>query len=207
MTIGANIAASPRELTDALGITQFFNIGGLQKTLLIGGETIGQEALTRFYLLHVIILPIILITLVGVHFWRIRKDGGMSRPDNADEIIMKEEGIEPVKIATERGQFKLDKNKTYGLMALVKEGPPQLDQGPDNTVMSWPTALWAEIGVFMLTMTMMTVLAYFFDAPLEEIANPSIPENPAKAPWYFGGTSRVSLFTRPSWAALASLQS
>ena len=31
ITIGANIAASPRELTDALGITAFFDLGGLQK--------------------------------------------------------------------------------------------------------------------------------------------------------------------------------
>ena len=191
VTIGANIAASPRELTDALGMTEVFDVGGLQKILLIGGETVGQEALTRFYLLHVIILPIALITLVGVHFWRIRKDGGMSRPDNADEILMKEEGVEPQEVARQKGQFKLDKNKTYGLMALVKDGSPQLDEGPDNTVMTWPTTMWAEIGIFMLTMAVMTVLAYFFDAPLKEIANPSIPENPAKAPWYFLGLQEL----------------
>jgi menaquinol-cytochrome c reductase cytochrome b/c subunit len=29
------------------------------------------------------------------------------------------------------------------------------------------------------------VLSYFVDAPLEEIANPAHPTNPAKAPWYF----------------------
>lgn len=80
VTIGSNIAASARELTDILGITPFFDIGGFFKTLLIGGETVGQPALTRFFMLHVVFLPLTLIILTGVHFWRIRKDGGISRP-------------------------------------------------------------------------------------------------------------------------------
>ncbi len=35
ITIGANIASSPREVTDALGITQYFDPGGLQRLLLL----------------------------------------------------------------------------------------------------------------------------------------------------------------------------
>ncbi len=191
VTIGANIAASPRELTDALGLTGIFDIGGLQKQLLIGGNIVGQGALTRFYLLHVIILPVVCIGFIGVHFWRIRKDGGLSRPDNADEIIMQAEGRDVGKDIYQKGEFKLNKNKTYGLMALVKDKSPQLDSGPDNTILTWPTGIWAEIGVFMLTLAVMTVLAYFFDAPLKELANPFVPENPAKAPWYFLGLQEL----------------
>ncbi len=175
ITVGANIAASPRELTDAVGITAWFDIGGLIKEVLIGGTMVGQEALTRFYLLHVMILPLTCVILIGVHFWRIRKDGGLSRPDD--------EGEDPVG-APEAG-------KTYGLMELVKDDSPQLDRGPDNTVMSWPTAIWAEVAVFMLCLGGMMVLAYFFDAPLKELANPAIPENPAKAPWYFLGLQEL----------------
>src|SRR5512142_563339 len=50
ITIGANIAQSPREVTDALGITSWFDPGGLQKFILLGSEEIGEEALIRFYL-------------------------------------------------------------------------------------------------------------------------------------------------------------
>jgi len=80
VTIGSNIAAAARELTDLLGITRFVDIGGFLQRLLIGGETVGQAALTRFFMLHVIFLPMTLLVLTGVHFWRIRKDGGLSRP-------------------------------------------------------------------------------------------------------------------------------
>ena len=36
--------------------------------------------LLRFYVLHVALLPVIAAVLMGVHFWRIRKDGGLSGP-------------------------------------------------------------------------------------------------------------------------------
>lgn len=80
VTIGSNIAASARELTDLLGITNVFDPGGFLKKLLIGGETVGQPALSRFFTLHVIFLPLSMLILLGIHFWRIRKDGGLSRP-------------------------------------------------------------------------------------------------------------------------------
>lgn len=80
VTIGSNIAASARELTDLLGITNVFDPGGFLKKLLIGGETVGQPALSRFFALHVIFLPVSILILLGIHFWRIRKDGGLSRP-------------------------------------------------------------------------------------------------------------------------------
>ncbi len=194
VTIGANIAASFSEITNALSITRFIDIGSFNKQLLIGGNTIGQEALTRFYLLHIIILPIICITLIGVHFWRIRKDGGLSRPDNADEIIKNMKSIADMADGIKGKQEKsaaADKNKTYGLMELVKDRTPQVDLDLDNTVPMWPTGVWAEISVLMVTLSAMLFLSYFFDAPLKEIANPSVPENPAKAPWYFLGLQEL----------------
>ncbi len=80
VTIGSNIAASARELTDLLGITSVFDPGGFMKNMLIGGDTVGQPALSRFFTLHVIFLPLSMIVLFSLHFWRIRKDGGLSRP-------------------------------------------------------------------------------------------------------------------------------
>jgi hypothetical protein len=47
---------------------------------------VGQEALLRFYVLHVAVLPAILSLLAAIHFWRIRKDGGLSRPAEEDAL-------------------------------------------------------------------------------------------------------------------------
>ena len=46
--------------------------------LMLGGTTVGQETLLRFYVLHVFVLPLLMVALLGLHFWRIRKDGGLA---------------------------------------------------------------------------------------------------------------------------------
>ncbi len=56
-------------------------VGEATRTLLLGSATVGQEALIRFYTLHIAVLPIALILLVSIHFWRIRKDGGLAAND------------------------------------------------------------------------------------------------------------------------------
>ena len=87
VTIGSNIAASTRELTDVLGVTPVFDIGYWIKLILFGDDTIGQAALTRFFLLHVVVIPITVIILMGYHFWCIRKSDGLARPPHADKWV------------------------------------------------------------------------------------------------------------------------
>jgi quinol-cytochrome oxidoreductase complex cytochrome b subunit len=53
----------------------------------------------------------------------------------------------------------------------------------------------AEAAVFMFTLAITVALSFFFDAPLKEMANPLIPENPAKAPWYFLGLQEIVSFS------------
>jgi quinol-cytochrome oxidoreductase complex cytochrome b subunit len=48
--------------------------------LLFGGIEVGQNTLLRFYVLHVILLPLAAAIFLAIHFWRIRKDGGISGP-------------------------------------------------------------------------------------------------------------------------------
>jgi quinol-cytochrome oxidoreductase complex cytochrome b subunit len=85
VTIASNIAASGREITDLLGLTHIFDIGYWIKIILFGDETIGQPTLTRFFLLHVVFIPLTLIILMGYHFWRIRKNGGLAHPAYAEK--------------------------------------------------------------------------------------------------------------------------
>jgi len=68
VTVGTNMA----------GATPF--IGEQTRFLLIGGFQVDQPALIRFYTLHVIGLPLLAAIFMAVHFWRIRKDGGISGP-------------------------------------------------------------------------------------------------------------------------------
>jgi len=55
-------------------------LGEYVNLILPGDFEIGQNALIRFYTLHVLFLPLVASFLMAVHFWRIRKDGGISGP-------------------------------------------------------------------------------------------------------------------------------
>ena len=174
VTIAANIAASINEFTDVIGITEYFDFGTLIKLLFFGDTVIGQPALTRFYLLHVVFLPLSSVILIGFHFWRIRKSNGLNIPEDADHLIAAKLNHE---------QEENTNNKRY-------------------TIWSWTTLLWAEIFVFMLTLFLILMFAYAIDAPLRSIANPSIPENPAKSPWYFLGVQELVSYSAFSGGVL-----
>ena len=45
--------------------------------LVLGGHTVNANALLRFYVLHCVVLPLAAAIFVAIHFWRIRKDGGI----------------------------------------------------------------------------------------------------------------------------------
>lgn len=51
--------------------------GSKFRFLMLGGNTVNANALLRFYVLHCVILPLAAALSIAVHFWRIRKDGGL----------------------------------------------------------------------------------------------------------------------------------
>jgi cytochrome b6 len=72
VTVGSNIMSS----------TPF--IGEKFRFVLLGGNTVNANALLRFYVLHVVILPLSAILLISIHLWRLHKDGGMYPPDSGE---------------------------------------------------------------------------------------------------------------------------
>lgn len=82
ITVATNMAGAAPFLghqgpfKELLGITEANDI----KVLLLGDSIVGEIALLRFYVLHVVALPLLAAILMAVHFWRVRKDGGISRP-------------------------------------------------------------------------------------------------------------------------------
>ena len=55
-------------------------IPGESSIFILGGIEVGQNTLIRFYVFHVIAFPLLAAIFMVVHFWRIRKDGGISGP-------------------------------------------------------------------------------------------------------------------------------
>ena len=165
-------------------------VGPQLKYLMLGGNVVGQEALTRFYALHVIVLPMIAGLGVAIHLWRVRKDGGLSRPRASDDQVHS--------LPAE----KLPTNKSYGLMELARGSSPQVGHDPDEDVFSWPHLIFRELVLFLVVVAFVLFLAIFWNAPLEELANPIHPPNPAKAPWYFLGLQELVSYSA-FWGGVA----
>ena len=61
-----------------LGDIQLIHSGSDVRFALLGGHFVGAAALLRFYILHCVAIPLVVAVLIAIHFWRVRKDGGIS---------------------------------------------------------------------------------------------------------------------------------
>jgi len=164
ITVGTNIASA----------APF--IGKWIRFVLLGGNEIAQNTLIRFYVLHVVFLPGILIFLFSYHMWRVRKDGGLAVADH-EALDQKPEQIAPVK------------SKTYSLLGVTNGTSVHIQNTmvdeERNSVPSSPHLMRRVLLVTLITALAVIALSFVFRAPLEMPANPAVTPNPAKAPWYF----------------------
>jgi quinol-cytochrome oxidoreductase complex cytochrome b subunit len=170
-------------------------IGTQVRELLLGGHAVGESALIRFYVLHVAVLPTVVTLLTMVHFWRVRKDGGLSRPvwklkdPKAADLVRIGEPAMALTVAAPASH-----DKTYGLMEVVT-GKPIFEtvgmEEEEETVFAYPFAFFREGIALVVTVISVMAVSLFWNAPLEEMANPVKTPNPAKAPWYFLGLQEL----------------
>lgn len=161
VTVGTNIASS----------IPF--AGASIRELLLGGRTIDQATLIRFYVLHVLLLPGGVGLLFAYHMWRIRKDGGLASADRVALLPKPEEQPEG----------------RYTLLGIVRGTGPTVRAtstvARDTTVNAVPDLTRRAIFVTLATIAIVSILPLFIHSPLEAPANPLVTPNPAKAPWYF----------------------
>ncbi len=164
VTVGTNIASS------------IPGIGPQVRELLIGGRGIEQATLIRFYVLHIVILPLLLGVLFAYHMWRVRKDGGLARADL--------EGV----LAQPRTTAAVS-TKTYTLLGVARGTAPTVSartlEAADTTVNAVPDLVRRAAIAILGTIALVSIMSVFIASPLEEPANALVTPNPAKAPWYF----------------------
>ncbi len=135
-------------------------IGQPISDFLLGGPEVAQPALRNFYALHVALLPVILMVMLSYHFWRVRKDGGVTLP-------------------------------------------PETTPSPRLTTI--PHLVNIEVGVALVTLAGLVIFAMLVPSPLEDLANPAHPPNPAKAAWYFLGVQELLLHMHPLAALVLTM--
>lgn len=74
------------------------------------------------------------------------------------------------------------------------------DVGPQ--LMAYPHVILREAIVFQVLTIALVIVGLFWDAPLEQLANPLLTPNPAKAPWYFLGLQELLHYFPPLVAGI-----
>src|SRR4030043_1248044 len=91
--------------------------------------------------------------------------------------------------------FIKDSNKTYGIMEIVDGTSPMVEKAPEDTVETFPHYIILLTICSLAATLVLFLISLFFDAPLEDLANPFITPNPGKAPWYFTGIQELLHYT------------
>jgi uncharacterized protein with PQ loop repeat len=98
--------------------------------------------------------------------------------------------------------FPQHTNKTYALVEVMHGDSPMVGKGPEATVFSYPIVLlWESVLLLGVTFALF-LFSLVKQAPLEEIANPLVTTDPAKAPWYFVGLQELLEHMHPTLAGV-----
>jgi len=80
------------------------------------------------------------------------------------------------------------------VLGFVEGTPPIGDRKvpqEEDAVMVWPHLLVRHAVAALTVMVFVLLVSLFFNAPLREIANPTVTPNPEKAPWYFAALQEL----------------
>jgi hypothetical protein len=83
------------------------------------------------------------------------------------------------------------------ILVVQDEARPAIEMEDEEMCMAFPHLIVREAICFLSVFLVLALLSMFFNAPLEELANPLKTPNPAKAPWYFLGLQELLHYYPP----------
>jgi len=130
-------------------------IGQWLAHFILGGDTVGGATLTRFFAIHVFIMPAFIFAFVGLHLWLVLRHG-VSEPPKPGKLV------DP---KTYRAEYQ---------QMLEKTGKP-----------FWPDAAWRDTIFCTGLIVFVVALAFFSGAPpLDKPPDPSVVAASPRPDWY-----------------------
>ncbi len=88
------------------------------------------------------------------------------------------------------------------IVFITRKTSARVTGAPGRQLMSYPHVVLREAAAFEFLTIILVVLSLLWDAPLEQLADPLLTPNPAKAPWYFLGLQELLHYFPPLMAGV-----
>lgn len=88
------------------------------------------------------------------------------------------------------------------IVFITKKTSAKVKGKADRQLMTYPNLVLREGIVFEILTIVLVLIALVWNAPLEQLANPLVTPNPAKAPWYFLGLQELLHYFPPVLAGI-----
>jgi len=96
-----------------------------------------------------------------------------------------------------RGPATIDGHRVLGLVPGKPVAGERKDPAGSDMVTVWPHLLVRHTVAALATLFVVLLVSVFFDAPLRDVANPTLTPNPEKAPWYFAALQELLAHFHP----------
>jgi len=191
-------------------------VGTYVARLLLGGETIGGQSLSRFYSYHTLLFPSILFGLVGFHLYLVLRNG-VSEPAQAGRPVDPKtyrQWYQDMlkKVGVPFWPYAAWRDTVFGAVTIlaivglaVAFGPPELSQPPSPSfIYTNPAPDWYLLPVFALFALLPAGIesyVIFFGPLLAVLALLALPfvsnageRSPLRRPWAVFGSVCVVVF-------------
>ena len=158
-------------------------IGGLLVSLLRGGSQQGAATLTRFYSVHVLLLPILLGLIVGLHLFLVVRQGVAPRSSELEKDAPKH--TSDAEYPSYYGR-RVHESKTGGFRF-------------------WPDIIAKDVIVGTLVVVILVLLGTFVGAGLEAPADPTDSSYVPRPEWYFLPFFQLLKLVPGSWESAVAV--
>ena len=91
----------------------------------------------------------------------------------------------------------IDGKRVLGIVPGKPVAGERKEPADDDLVMVWPHLLVRHAVASLAVLLLALLLGVFVDAPLRDVANPTLTPNPEKAPWYFAALQELLAHFHP----------
>jgi ubiquinol-cytochrome c reductase cytochrome b subunit len=171
-------------------------VGGFVSRLMLGGDGVSGATLTRFYAVHAMLLPALLVAVLAFHIYLVRVHGISGEDDASTDASQPRGSCVPPELSG--GAKAIERSgETPGSTERAEVKPRPYRFYPEH---AWRSTLVYAVGLLVLI-----GLSIFAHIPREQIAGTQVESYLPRPEWYYMWLFQLLTYFPGKWEAVGSL--